>query len=183
MEELKEWHKPVVGKYYLVRCAKLDNGSKIIFVPIIGKKHSDPQFGAYWDHYHIDGRFIRFELGPYKVDKHGRTVQAVSAQPGLLNGAGYEFKGVELKRRKCFRLETGIDIKKGGITYLRWYRSMVGKSCKGRICPHRGTVMHERDNGSLVCPLHGLIGDIQNEKIIDIFPDYSIFIENGYKLG
>jgi len=49
--------------------------------------------------------------------------------------------------------------------WKEWYANYIGKSCKGRKCPHYGTHMLEV-NGSLLCPLHHLKGDIETETII-----------------
>lgn len=41
----------------------------------------------------------------------------------------------------------------------------VGKSCKGKKCPHFGTTMIEKD-GVLICPLHNLKGSLKTSKIV-----------------
>jgi uncharacterized Zn finger protein (UPF0148 family) len=42
---------------------------------------------------------------------------------------------------------------------------MIGKSCKGKKCPHFGANMIEK-NGELVCPIHNLKGDLKTLKIV-----------------
>ena len=68
--------------------------------------------------------------------------------------------------RYCFRQHFDYQGNRKGLVYWTWYKSMIGKSCKGRRCPHFGTMMHERD-GKLICPLHNLEGDIETELIIN----------------
>lgn len=63
------------------------------------------------------------------------------------------------------RLTTGINPPTHAKNYNDWYKSMIGKSCAGKKCPHLGTIMIEQD-GVLVCPLHNLKGCPQKEVII-----------------
>lgn len=162
-----------IGKLYYVRCAQIQlETDKIISVPILGEKHTDIKFGIYFFHYHLDGRFIGDDIhSRYAVDDLGRTNTIIDVTGDNL----HVFKGIEIKRKKCVRLTTGINPPppgsrnyKGKNTtkkYYQWYESMVGKSCKGKICPHRGTTMQEI-NGQLVCPLHNLRGSVESEVII-----------------
>ena len=46
-----------------------------------------------------------------------------------------------------------------------WYNSYIGKSCKGKKCPHLGQVMIEHGD-RYVCPLHNLVGSKATETII-----------------
>lgn len=65
--------------------------------------------------------------------------------------------------KKCIRLETGVP----GVRVFapKFIEKHKGKPCKGRKCPHWGTTMFEHDS-VLVCPMHGLKGDIVKEIII-----------------
>lgn len=152
-----------VGKYYNVRCYVFEGrrGEKI-YVPILGKPHTDPQFGVHSEHYHIDGRFAK-EADRFNVNENGQT-------NAILATDSYDFKGVEIKRRRCKRITTGINpperTSPSGSRYWQWHDSMIGKSCKGRKCPHLGTTMRE-EKGMLVCPLHNLHGSIEKEIIIN----------------
>ncbi len=154
---------PIVGEFYNVRCAIIENECKEIHVPIIGKAHTDAQFKVNHEHYHIDGRFTDFY-----VDSEGKTNVV------LTTDADYSFekiKGYSIKRRKCRRLTTGVKPPET-MRYTHsechdWYKGMVGKSCLGRKCPHLGTKMIEV-NGRLECPLHKLQGSIETETILDI---------------
>ncbi len=170
-----------VGKFYKVRCAKMQSHSGTYnYIPVIGSIHSDPQFGTHYRHIHIDGRFVG--TSSYFWIDEGITNHIIFVD-GEVNGFN-KFVEFVVKRRKCHRLITGIrppNPKNGGLDYWKWYKSMVGKSCKGRRCPHFGTVMHEQD-GKLVCPLHNLTGDIETEVIISL-PQVEIACGVDEKIG
>lgn len=163
-----------VGRYYKVRCAKMvDEVGNFYFVPIIGEAHFDLQFGFKEKHYHIDGRFVgKDEHSRMTFEKGGLTNAVCSIEPSM---SIFVVKDVVLKRRKCRRMVTGLRPPKRtdkdfygrskAEKYWNWYDKMVGKSCKGKRCPHLGTEMREQD-GKLVCPLHNLIGDKETELII-----------------
>ena len=156
-----EHDSPIVGKFYNVRCAKMDYSGKIEYVPIIGIEHADAQFGVNFKHFHIDGRF----KSNY-VDENGFTNSILSTD-GVANSAFIgKFRGIEIRRRKCLRLTTGIKPPKIKGKYTAWYNSMIGKSCKGKKCPHLGTEMVERD-GRLICPIHKLQGCPSTLQIIE----------------
>lgn len=168
-----------VGKYYMVPCAVQEKwGDKAIkqYTPIIGPPHADKQFGFEHEHYHIDCRFIkkdRKKVAYTTVSDHGKTANVIvidKAQPVY-------FAGIERHRLKCVRTTTGLLMPPVhsvfSLKYLKWYEGMVGKSCKGKRCPHLGTKMHER-HGVLVCPLHNLCGDIETETIIECKSEYDI---------
>ena len=166
MKIVDETTEVEVGKYYNVQCFVLEGWKgESIYVPILGKPHADPQFGISSEHYHIDGRFAK--IGDrFNVNEKGQT-NAILATNQL------DFQGLVIKRRRCKRLTTGInppdrpiDETSGAGKYWKWYDTMVGKSCKGRRCPHLGTTMRE-ENGILVCPLHNLHGSIEKEIIIN----------------
>lgn len=165
METLTDTISPEIGKFYMVKCAVIeDDLIRNKYIPIIGHPHADPEIGINKKHYHIDGRFTsRY------VDKMGRCNSAVIPDNHTHQYGGF-FKRIEILPKKCRRLTTGS--KPPLINYLNepskwsiWYTKQLGKSCKGKKCPHLGTVMHEC-NGRLVCPLHNLQGDINTEKII-----------------
>lgn len=163
----------VVGRFYNVRCAHLESDNETIYyVPVIGHAHKDPQFGINTEHYHIDGRFINRKSARYQVDESGKTNKIISIDNVWTVD---QFKGIVVRKLRCKRTTTGIippkigelDYfgKQLGEKYHTWYASMVGKSCKGKKCPHLGTMMKET-NGVLVCPLHNLHGCVKTEKII-----------------
>jgi hypothetical protein len=144
----------VVGKFYYVLHG-VDSGG--VGVPIIGKLHADPQFGVSYKHYHVDARFLN--AGQYGVIG-GKTNRIVFDS---------DIVKYEVRLKKCRNKNTGINPPpKNGpfkhIGYHNWVESMVGKSCKGKKCPHFGTAMAEI-NGRLVCPLHNLVGNMQTELI------------------
>lgn len=169
MQKVNENTTLEIGKFYLVQCAKMVNEfGAFYFVPVIGKAHSDNQFGFPDKHIHIDGRFVNeSDFSKLLMDEHGKTNVVCSYPPSrsyfVIESLGY-------RKMKCKRLTTNINPpRRGGISernnmYFKWVDSMVGKSCKGKKCPHLGTIMHE-ENGILVCPLHNLKGCIEKEII------------------
>ena len=163
MSDLSE-NKIEVGKFYKVPCAVLYNvfGEYKGCVPIIGEVHKDKQLGVDYFHYHIDGRFSSI-TDYYTTDEYGKTNGIVSLEP--IGDVLTFCKRIEIKKKKCKRLTTGIKPPPSAKKYWNWYITMVGKSCKGKKCPHLGVDMFEV-NGTLVCPLHNLIGDSKTEKII-----------------
>lgn len=159
----------IVGKYYSVAHAVLlTKDGKKHYVPINPFKHKDPQFGADFYHYHIDGRFgmTRWALNWFNVID-GKTNMAVSEDEKSFNvTARYKIENIVYRTKRCLRTTTGVKPPVYATSYFKWYNTMVGKKCTGRKCPHFGTVMVE-DNGKLVCPMHGLRGDMEKEIIIE----------------
>lgn len=163
MSDLSE-NKIEVGKFYKVPCAVVKNryGDIIYYVPVIGDAHKDKKFFNY-THYHIDGRFSNKNVG-YGVDENGKTNGIVAW--GRENPVNLFSEEIVYKIRKCKRLTTGINPPPNAHAYWNWKKSMIGKSCKGKKCPHLGVDMFVEGN-KLVCPLHNLIGDIKKEIIIE----------------
>ena len=161
-----------VGKYYKVVCAILlspDSG-RIDYIPVIGAIHNDKQFGVEYDHIHVDGRFMSDSVD-YRV-KSGRSNMIIDVNKDMAHATSSVFYGLCVKRRKCRYENGGINPPAKGLTftfgsklYWNWYDSYIGKSCKGKKCPHLGTKMQEKE-GKLFCPLHNLEGCIKSEKII-----------------
>lgn len=152
-----------VGKTYTVPCAGYVRPcGSTYWVPVIGPKHSDPQLGVKEQHYHVDGRFTN-----RYVDSDGKTTTVLHVD----NSKVHRFIGIENRCKKCLRLSTGMPVPKGilrieGAQYSKWYKSMIGKSCKGRKCPHYGQKMIMVGD-RLECPLHGLVGDPEKQVIIE----------------
>lgn len=173
MKIVDDKRKLQIGKTYYVQCAqmKIETG-ETVFVPILGEKHTDVKFGIYFFHYHIDGRFLDNIFGRYVVDEQGRTNTIINVSDETPD----KFQGIIVKRKKCLRLTTGIKPPPRGVKnyrgintnerYYKWYESMVGQSCKGKVCPHRGTIMQVVGD-KLICPLHNLRGSIEQEVIIE----------------
>lgn len=150
-----------IGKFYKVRCAKIMRHDKFIeYVPVIGICHKDISFGVRNNHYHIDGRFVVKKSTYYTPTGYTNKILSSDKGPYFLDFVAE----IVTKTMKCKRLSTGI-LPGGNEPYHKWYISMVGKSCAGKKCPHFGTIMHEVD-GVLVCPLHGLKGNLKTEVII-----------------
>ncbi len=158
---------PIVGKFYNVPCSKcVDPWGGIEYVPVIGARHVDKDFFEE-AHYHIDGRFCDTDSPVVNMDDEGRTNGIIGTNRSLT--VGWVFDSIEVKRRKCKRLTTGINppISKRDFDKSRfgvWAKEMIGKSCKGKRCPHLGTTMMECE-GRLVCPLHNLVSDVAQESI------------------
>lgn len=152
----------IVGKYYNVPCAALQYYDGLKLLPIIGIEHADPQFDFKEKHYHYDGRFSN-----YGIDGRANEVIETSGRR-----TEYKFLGIVVRRRKCMRLNTGLIVpdttwEMNNHWFVLWYKSMLGKSCAGRKCPHLGTIM-ESKNGVLVCPLHNLHGSLKKEFITPV---------------
>ena len=161
-----------LNKFYSVACAEMksDDG-KICYVPVIPILHKDPQFGSLgrMKHYHVDGRFIsKSYIGGVHIT-HGKTNQVIAINDPK---PYFQFQRIVRKKRKCIRMDTGLEIP-GGIygnqiptSWSSWYKSMLGKSCEGKKCPHFGTNMVEI-NGRWKCPVHNLEGCPKTKKIIE----------------
>jgi hypothetical protein len=173
LEKVTETTEVVVGKFYRVLCAALylshwkdeEQDEFIEYIPIIGIAHEDKQFSDVEKHYHIDCRFV-------KKRKHSIGEQEKCTSEIVLverRAEQHYAKYLVFKRRKCVNKHTRLFIpnfESSTVTVFRaWQDSMVGKSCKGRRCPHLATLMQEI-NGVLVCPLHDLIGCKDTEVII-----------------
>lgn len=153
-----------VGKWYLVAHAEIHGEyfTEVRHVAILPHLHKD-DFAEYVPiHYHLDNRFTQSDW----ARRHYSIVDAKSNFP-VCTAGGLTIKKIVFKRKKCVRLDTGLVVKNVSPehSFFIWYNSMKGKSCKGKKCPHFGAIMSEID-GQLVCPMHGLIGDIKTEKII-----------------
>jgi nitrite reductase/ring-hydroxylating ferredoxin subunit len=166
--------KHEVGKFYNVTCAELSRNGKLYYIPVIGSPHTDSQFGVHHKHYHIDGRFfISKQLQKHFNIINGETVSIIATEPYV--PVKYSFTKTMNKLKKCVRLNTGLCLPKSIVfgtekhfpvlRFNAFFESFEGKSCKGKKCPHYGTEMLLQE-GKLICPLHGLEGDIKTEKII-----------------
>lgn len=170
MEKVDKVSKVEVGKFYLVAhvSVKLDylDREHEMYVPIIPKWHNDKKdFNFPYSHYHVDGRFIK---------NHSKMAIIFNVADGktnhvLTNEENYNFfdeNKIHYLKRKCIYPEVCLDT---CIYYAKpsFVKKYIGKSCKGRKCPHWGVTMQET-NGKLLCPMHGLRGCIEKEVIIDI---------------
>ena len=152
----------VKGKFYNVLSGY--NITYGLWLPLIPYEHSDAELGADWLHYHYDTRFFSKKMfRRVPSEPSGRTLQIFAIDQGTVT------KFVEVRKMRCCLSSLGglsvdaIDLK--GL-FSSWARGMVGKSCKGKRCPHRGSNMVERPGGLLECPLHGLFADTKTERII-----------------
>lgn len=163
-------YEPIVGKTYMVQCAKLTSfdGIETIYVPIIPILHSDKAFGISHKHYHIDGRFLSVNDGKdFNLTKKGETYSVIAIEDV---GAYYVFKSTELQKKKCLRSNTGIylpnDKYKKTKPFRNWYSQQIGKDVHENKCPHYGALMLDKGD-TLVCPLHGLMACKKTNKIIE----------------
>lgn len=162
-------NNPEVCLFYHVACALMISDDDSYTIPVIGIIHQDKQFNNHREHLHIDGRFTSSKNVYHNgVFESGKTNNIIPVDGR--NSSGFFFKEIVIKKLKCKRKITGI-IPPARYTdkhsYWKWYDSYVGKSCKGRRCPHLGTSMMEVE-GKLVCPLHNLHGNVKTETIIAI---------------
>lgn len=162
--------EPTIGQLYNVKHIVIkeeyhnlyssSDDIELVTVPIIGDKHHDRDLFTFDDHYHIDSRFT--DLYDFYDDGfHGVPVWHRHTTGEIITQAA-----------KCIKTMTGLPIERIKIgthvhkRYKQWLSNMLGKSCKGKLCPHHGTLMLERE-GYLYCPLHGLWGDKTTERIIN----------------
>lgn len=157
-----------VGKWYLVAHAEMVycvDGNVWDCAAILPYFHKDGFAPEIPNHYHLDNRFRQ----PQCVQSHFRIQNAKSNYPvvELELDNWLKIGSIVYKRKKCIGLDTGLktDMVDKDHDFFKWYNSMKGKSCKGRKCPHFGATMSEI-NGELICPMHGLKGDILTEIII-----------------
>jgi hypothetical protein len=157
-------NKLEVGEWYLVAHAVYyDKDRKRKYqLPVLPHLHSDPQFSVPVSHYHIDGRF----------PMHADLINGYDIVLGVTNRVFYPGSSEVKLKKRCQRVTTGInppieamvDLNKK--SYIEWYKSYIGKSCKGKKCPHLGANMIEV-NGKLFCPLHDLHACPKTEVIIN----------------
>jgi hypothetical protein len=171
----KEWAviEGKVGQFYQVPClvvAMPFYGETVI--PVIGPKHSDPELGATWDHYHIDWRFVPWRMLRAATSKifgspHGRVISNDSKSLGI-NGS---ISGNPVMRsRKCKRLmpEFPSYPKSSFTVFERAQRVRCDKLKDGHTCPHRGIDLRpfERADGTAICPGHGLHWDLRTGALL-----------------
>lgn len=179
-----------VGKYYSVVCAVMKHRNplydkKEYLVPILPVEHKDAQFNVNTPHYHLDGRFRMPVLMRQAFEvKDGVTNCFITHKKheSFIQHYQYSFlaHGFVVMKKRCIRQVAGINPPfkyrelPGGkwaidpdkpTLYGNWYKSMMGKSCKGRKCPHLGATM-ALVNGKLVCPMHNLMGCPEEEVIV-----------------
>jgi hypothetical protein len=162
-----------IGDHYWRPCAEIMTipDGKIYYVPVFDHLHADVQFDFPDEHYHLDGRF---EMEPRMKQLFncwdGHTAAVIV--PG--RSASYSFLSIAETKIKCIRTHTGLKIPDKPAEqqmpkvekYRTWYNGFIGEKCRGKKCPHFGTVMLKR-GGLLVCPMHGLTADSDTLRIID----------------
>jgi len=163
-----------VGKLYWRPCAEIMTipDGKIYYIPVFEHLHADKQFDFPDEHYHIDGRF---EMEPRMKQQFNCWDGYTAAVIVPDNSSTYSFLSISQTKVKCERLHTGLRIPAHPNEkqipklekYNNWYKTFVGKKCEGKLCPHFGTTMLEKD-GQLVCPMHNLKADSNTLEIVEV---------------
>lgn len=160
----------IIGRKYLVAHARIIRKLSDSFwgdVPIIPILHKDEAFAPGIDeHYHLDMRFGM----PQYIKWRFAVNNSKSRMPVLKeDNYGYMISEIVFIEKKCLRLNTGLNIpedKERTKRYDLWYKSMLGKSCAGKRCPHYGAIMIE-DKGKIYCPMHNLHADLITLKVVN----------------
>lgn len=146
------------------------------WIPIIPIIHRDDSFQFPWDHVHIDARFEEYRaIGDMKLSERTNQVIIVSRTSHDGRVAATDSRIIECgyKIKECLRKDTGLDFQNLLIgewmdqNWFPWQKQYIGHQCKGKRCPHFGTTMIEKDDGTMECPLHGLVADRMTERIIE----------------
>lgn len=170
-----------VGKKYPVDCAKVKDTltGRYYFIPVFPLRHKDPAFGVKNEHYHLDLRF--FVCNKIKETfgiKDFKTLAPVWAE----HISRFRFINIRKRETLCVSTTSGMPMEqiienangyssstKASKMFIDWQKTMIGKSCAGKRCPHYGTEMIDTGD-KLVCPMHNLIGCKTTEKIIAYEP-------------
>jgi hypothetical protein len=160
----------LIGETYDITCAeiRLKEDSRHYCIPVFNHLHADAQFNFPHQHYHIDGRFEIHPRMSHRLNIHEGLTRTVILPEGSNT---YDFVGLVSQKLVYVREYTGLLFPSSASTpdtlrlYKDWYSSYIGRSCKGRKCPHFGTTMLEKD-GKLECPMHHLTADAGTLKII-----------------
>lgn len=165
-----------VGEFYRVPCLQVRSlrlkmtpyGN--VWVPVIGPKHSDPDIGATWQHYHIDWRFVSdrmFENCSLSVTgtPHGSVISHDNYR--LHDG----IKGTpSLKRRKCKRVMPSFPARPCGVfaSMEASQRQRCDRLKDGHTCPHRGIDLRPfvQADGTAICPGHGMRWDLRTGELL-----------------
>jgi hypothetical protein len=155
--------EPIVGKRYLVPCV-FNQGE---WWPVYGPPHEDAEIIKFPDtHFHYDWRFMPDEeMIGYNGDRsHSRVLSK-----GTLNFRVYE--KVRVCKRKMLEFPVLTTSRAGpeyGLKEIPFARALelafagenvIETSSGCRLCPHRKFRLNglpTRDDGSVVCPGHGL---------------------------
>lgn len=177
---------PVEGQRYLVPTVLYPWFGKTEPWPVMGPKHTDLEhIGFEPEHYHVD---IRFLTGPQvrRIEKaaYGRDIaECAGGSPLATRGVG-EAWGTTLphpvpivKRLLC--RSDGNDYPLWSVRRQGWYPKLAGayagRRCGrnaegGLICPHKGFALGSLkpdEHGRVVCPLHGLVIDVQASAVVE----------------
>lgn len=156
----------IVGNYYDVLCAidfhMEEDGSRGMMshiTPLIDHKHEDMENGQFYEHYHIDTRFIN---SAGKVDIFCSSKSFMARDLRITVEETLYTRNMQLR---C------ISDKFSAITnVVNIIKSKLKHPCisKGK-CPHRGYDLTDiiPVNGIITCPLHGLQFWANTGEVID----------------
>ena len=160
VEDLQE--PPVVGERYRVRCVKAPlshrrarrAGTHLLWVPVMGPLHSDPELGITAPHYHLDWRFT----GPQVEGRVHYLASVISA-----------FEGQTVARvLPCTRCQPTFP------STLCSKLEPIYRGCRIKadrpVCPHRGfslAGLPTTPDGYVICPGHGLLWDLNTGVLIN----------------
>lgn len=151
---------PVVGKFYLVPCVRI-NAS---VWPILGEFHNDKEIGIEYDHWHYDHRFT----SSYQFDRDPYPYAMIRIKMRK------EHDLVETLARKCRRQMPDFPSRlriNGGKTHvaITLERNFKDVKMKCLTCPHRGFSLKgvPNKNGIIVCPGHGLAWEVESGRMIE----------------
>jgi len=165
MQVVKNVKVPLkTGELYLVPCitSKHEDG-RLYITPVIDHPHSDKENGQVEDHYHVDYRFVKHKADgdfPTVINKHSKHYFVTETRPKK-----------DLSNRLDHFVLPVINEEFSGITPVHLIvKSKLKHRCihKGK-CPHRGYDLSQVSvvNGTIKCPLHGLIFDSITKKLIE----------------
>lgn len=169
---------PVEGQRYLVPTVVYPWFGKTEAWPVMGPKHTDAEhIGFEPEHYHVD---LRFLTGPQvrRIEKASyRYIGDVVAGAPLATRDAGPHPAPVLKRLTCRSTEHHYPVWE--VKRQRWYPRLAGaysgRKCGrnadgGLVCPHKGFALGSLkpdEHGRVVCPLHGLVIDIQAGAVIE----------------
>jgi len=166
---------PVVGRIYLVPCARLCYGingfDRAAWWPLIGPTHADGELGVHAEHRHYDPRFLTDRqlsslMHGEGAPSTGRGWKSVFGTVLSMNGAVTELRDVRRRCLRALRPHPFPNALRPKIAASHVPLSMCLR------CPHRGFNLRQvpvRD-GLIVCPGHGLVWDAETRQPVTEVP-------------
>lgn len=164
---------PVIGKFYLVECVKMNDGGKGLWLPIIGGVHTDidilPRLtGRDGLHWHRDPRFSpKRELTPSRLGFHSPEVFELAKIIFKFPEGSITGRETRLEKRKCLRSmpEHPKHSNVSGVVE----KTHVGRNVLCGKCPHKGFPLESlpKDaSGHVICSGHGLKIDMKKCVVV-----------------